>query len=37
VGLYFKRMQVLATLFGDEEHHVQRFASRTEWATSVGE
>jgi alkylation response protein AidB-like acyl-CoA dehydrogenase len=27
VGLYFKRMQVLGTLFGDEPYHVQRFAS----------
>jgi len=27
VGLYFKRMQVLATMFGDEEYHVRRFAS----------
>jgi alkylation response protein AidB-like acyl-CoA dehydrogenase len=27
VGLYFKRMHVLATLFGDEPYHVQRFAS----------
>jgi alkylation response protein AidB-like acyl-CoA dehydrogenase len=27
VGLYFKRMQVLNTLFGDEEHHVGRFAT----------
>lgn len=26
VGLYFKRMQVLGALFGDEEHHVSRFA-----------
>lgn len=26
VGLYFKRMQVLGALFGDEEHHVARFA-----------
>ncbi len=26
VGLYFKRMQVLNALFGDEEHHVARFA-----------
>jgi alkylation response protein AidB-like acyl-CoA dehydrogenase len=26
VGLYFKRMHVLNTLFGDEEHHVARFA-----------
>jgi alkylation response protein AidB-like acyl-CoA dehydrogenase len=27
VGLYFKRMHVLSTLFGDEEHHLTRFAS----------
>ena len=27
VGLYFKRMQILSTLFGDEEHHLTRFAS----------
>jgi alkylation response protein AidB-like acyl-CoA dehydrogenase len=27
VGLYFKRMQVLASLFGDEEYHVTRFSS----------
>jgi len=27
VGLYFKRMNVLAALFGDEEHHVKRFGS----------
>ena len=27
VGLYFKRMHVLGTLFGDEPYHVQRFAS----------
>lgn len=26
VGLYFKRIQVLGALFGDEEHHVSRFA-----------
>ena len=26
VGLYFKRMNVLAALFGDEEHHVRRFS-----------
>lgn len=26
IGLYFKRMQVLNTLFGDEEYHVERFA-----------
>ncbi len=27
VGLYFKRMHVLNTLFGDEEHHVARYGS----------
>lgn len=27
VGLYFKRMHVLNSLFGDEEHHVARYAS----------
>jgi alkylation response protein AidB-like acyl-CoA dehydrogenase len=27
VGLYFKRMHVLATLFGDEEFHLARFAA----------
>jgi alkylation response protein AidB-like acyl-CoA dehydrogenase len=26
VGLYFKRMHVLNALFGDEEHHVSRYA-----------
>jgi alkylation response protein AidB-like acyl-CoA dehydrogenase len=25
VGLYFKRANVLNALFGDEEHHTQRF------------
>lgn len=27
IGLYFKRMQALGVLFGDEDHHVRRFAS----------
>jgi alkylation response protein AidB-like acyl-CoA dehydrogenase len=27
VGLYFKRMHVLSTLFGDEPYHVARFAA----------
>jgi alkylation response protein AidB-like acyl-CoA dehydrogenase len=27
VGLYFKRMQILNALYGDEEHHVGRFAT----------
>jgi alkylation response protein AidB-like acyl-CoA dehydrogenase len=26
IGLYFKRMHALATLFGDEEFHVERYA-----------
>lgn len=26
IGLYFKRMHVLNALFGDEEHHVSRYA-----------
>jgi alkylation response protein AidB-like acyl-CoA dehydrogenase len=30
VGLYFKRMHVLGALFGDEEHHVERFARLTQ-------
>ena len=27
VGLYFKRMHILNTLFGDEQHHVARYGS----------
>jgi alkylation response protein AidB-like acyl-CoA dehydrogenase len=27
VGLYFKRLQVLLSLFGDEDHHLARYAS----------
>ncbi|HEY8206282.1 MAG TPA: acyl-CoA dehydrogenase family protein [Myxococcaceae bacterium] len=27
IGLYFKRMQALNTLFGDEDHHVAQFAA----------
>jgi alkylation response protein AidB-like acyl-CoA dehydrogenase len=26
VGLYFKRMNALAAMFGDEEHHVRRLS-----------
>jgi alkylation response protein AidB-like acyl-CoA dehydrogenase len=37
IGLYFKRMQVLTSLFGDEDHHVARFSARKEWPTSVGD
>ena len=35
IGLYFKRMQVLAALFGDEEHHVARFASLPGFTANV--
>lgn len=36
IGLYFKRMHALATLFGDEDHHVERFARLTaEGATTA--
>jgi len=37
VGLYFKRMHILGTLFGDDAFHVQRFAQQpafTEHVTS---
>jgi alkylation response protein AidB-like acyl-CoA dehydrogenase len=27
VGLYFKRLQILGVLFGDEDHHLARFAA----------
>ncbi len=33
IGLYFKRMQVLNTLFGDEEFHVARFAAKSVMTT----
>lgn len=29
IGLYFKRMLALDTLFGDQQHHVERFARLT--------
>lgn len=32
IGLFFKRMHVLATLFGDEEFHLARFASLPSFA-----
>ncbi|MFW5877367.1 MAG: acyl-CoA dehydrogenase family protein [Myxococcota bacterium] len=32
VGLYFKRMYALNALFGDEQHHVERFASEPTFA-----
>jgi alkylation response protein AidB-like acyl-CoA dehydrogenase len=35
VGLYFKRMQIIAALYGDEEHHVGRFASLPSFTAGV--
>ena len=35
VGLYFKRMHVLNALFGDEEHHLARFASLPSFMTGI--
>ncbi len=35
VGLYFKRMHVLNTLFGDEEYHLARFASLPTFVAGV--
>lgn len=36
IGLYFKRMYALNVLFGDQEHHVARFASDPGFAETVG-
>ncbi len=35
VGLYFKRMHVLNTLFGDEEYHLARFAGLPTFVAGV--
>jgi alkylation response protein AidB-like acyl-CoA dehydrogenase len=35
VGLYFKRMQVIAALYGDEEHHVERFATLPSFTAGI--
>jgi alkylation response protein AidB-like acyl-CoA dehydrogenase len=35
VGLYFKRMHVLNVLFGDEEHHVARYANEPSFMAGV--
>jgi alkylation response protein AidB-like acyl-CoA dehydrogenase len=35
VGLYFKRMHVLNTLFGDEEHHLARFSAQPSFIRGV--
>jgi alkylation response protein AidB-like acyl-CoA dehydrogenase len=36
IGLYFKRMYALNALFGDQEHHVARFAGDPAFAETVG-
>lgn len=36
IGLYFKRMHALNTLFGDEDFHLGRFASSPTFATRIG-
>lgn len=36
IGLYFKRMHALNTLFGDEEYHVGRYAAAPTFATRIG-
>ncbi|HZO14869.1 MAG TPA: acyl-CoA dehydrogenase [Polyangiaceae bacterium] len=35
IGLYFKRMHALATLYGDEEHHVGRYMSLPSFTANV--
>lgn len=35
VGLYFKRMHIINTLFGDEEYHVQRYASLPSFTADI--
>jgi alkylation response protein AidB-like acyl-CoA dehydrogenase len=35
IGLYFKRMYALNALFGDEEHHVARFAGEPTFAEAA--
>ncbi|HVW24555.1 MAG TPA: acyl-CoA dehydrogenase [Polyangiaceae bacterium] len=35
VGLYFKRMQALCALYGDEAHHVDRFGSLPSFTANV--
>ena len=37
VGLYFKRMQTLSALFGDEQYHVERYASLPAFVANIGE
>lgn len=35
IGLYFKRMQILASLWGDEEHHLARFSSLPSFSEGI--
>jgi alkylation response protein AidB-like acyl-CoA dehydrogenase len=35
VGLYFKRMHILNCIYGDEEHHLQRFAALPSFTTGI--
>jgi alkylation response protein AidB-like acyl-CoA dehydrogenase len=35
VGLYFKRMHILNTLFGDEEYHLARFAALPSFTAGI--
>ncbi len=35
VGLYFKRMQILNALYGDEEHHIDRFSSLPSFTSGI--
>ena len=35
VGLYCKRMQVLSSVYGDEEHHLQRFAALPSFTAGI--
>jgi alkylation response protein AidB-like acyl-CoA dehydrogenase len=36
VGLYFKRMHILNTLYGDEEAHLARYAAQPEFRAGIG-
>lgn len=36
IGLYFKRMHALNTLFGDEDFHVARYSNAPSFATGIG-
>ena len=35
IGLYFKRMQILVTLFGDEEHQLARYATLPAFSAGI--